>query len=211
MGRDWYSTTDKEGNISYHYTEVYRSQRNLKKAGIEGTYIGITGKTNDGSQYLSLLGSQVNTMTADGKVNLAAEMIENIDNAIINSYKADYYNNSPDRDPFNSETYSGATDMGVSMAVTPGMVSSGANVFNFGYAGGKVRYEVNNDMRGQSLDWQNGEIKRIGGYQYYIGIGANVIIERGAQNRSVNWTFPNTPSWQNVRNRTNKLLLNRQW
>ena len=60
----------------------------MKKAGIEGTYIGMTGKTNDGSQYLSLLGSQVNTMTADGKVNLAAEMIANIDNAIINSYKA---------------------------------------------------------------------------------------------------------------------------
>ena len=57
-----------------------------------------------------------------------------------------YYNNSPDRDPFNSEMYSGATDMGVSMTVTPNMVSKGANVFNFGYAGGNVRYEVNNDM-----------------------------------------------------------------
>ena len=51
-----------------------------------------------------------------------------------------YYNNSPDRDPFNSEMYSGATDMGVSMTVTPNMVSKGANVFNFGYAGGNVRY-----------------------------------------------------------------------
>ena len=210
-GQDWYSTTDKEGNVSYHYTEDYRSQRDLKKAGIEGTYNGMTGKTNDGSQYLSLLGSQVNTMTADGKVNLAAEMIANIDNAIINSYKADYYNNSPDRDPFNSEMYSGATDMGVSMTVTPNMVSKRANVFNFGYAGGNVRYEVNNDMRGQSLDWQNGKVGPVGGYFINIGTGANVIIQKGKENRSVNWLFPNTQSWQNTRNRADRLLLNRKW
>lgn len=210
-GRDWYSTTDKEGNVSYHYTEDYRSQRDLKKAGIEGTYIGMTGKTNDGSQYLSLFGSQVNTMTADGQKNLAAEMVANIDNAIINSYEADYYNNPANRDPFNSEMYSGATDMGVSMTVTPGMVSRGANVFNFGYAGGKVRYEVNNDMRGQSLDWQNGKVGPVGGYFVSIGTGANVIIQRGERNRSVNWLFPNTQSWQNTRNRADRLLLNRKW
>lgn len=33
--------------------------------------------------------------------------------------------------------------MGVSMAVTPSMVRRVLNVFNFGYAGGNVRYEVN--------------------------------------------------------------------
>ncbi|WP_295914558.1 hypothetical protein [uncultured Alistipes sp.] len=210
-GQDWYSTTDKEGSVSYHYTEDYRSQRDLKKAGIEGTYIGMTGKTNDGSQYLSLFGSQVNTMTAGGQKNLAAEMVANIDNAIINSYEADYYNNQANRDPFNSEAYSGGTNMGISMAVTPSMVSRGVNVFHFGYAGGKVRYEVNNDMQGQSLDWQDGKVGPVGGYFMTIGTGANVIIQRGDRNRSVNWIFPNTQSWQNVRNRANKLLNNRQW
>lgn len=210
-GRDWYSTTDKEGSVSYHYTEDYRSQRDLKNAGVDGTYIGMTGKTNDGGQYLSLLGSQVNTMTADGKVNLAAEMVGNIDRAIMNSYEADYYNNQANRDPFNSEAYSSATNMGISMAVTPGMVSRGVNVLHFGYAGGKVRYEVNNDMQGQSLDWQDGKVEPVGGYFTTIGTGANVIIQRGERNRSVNWIFPNTPSWQNVRNRANKLLINRQW
>lgn len=97
------------------------------------------------------------------------------------------------------------------MTVTPNMVSKGANVFNFGYAGGNVRYEVNNDMRGQSLDWQNGKVGPVGGYFINIGTGANVIIQKGKENRSVNWLFPNTQSWQNTRNRADQLLLNRKW
>ncbi len=212
-GRDWYSVnrTDDDGNkyVEYVYTDLYRSQRDLKKAGVDGTYIGITGKTNDGSQYLSLFGTQVNTMTANGQVNLTAEMIANLDNAIISAYQADYMN-ANQIDPMFPEFYSGATNMGISMNVTLAMVSRGVNVFNFSYAGGKVRYEVNNDMGGQSFEWQTGNVERIGGYHTTIGTGANAIVQKGPRNRSVNWIFPSTQAWQNARNRADKLLLNRK-
>ena len=215
-GRDWYSYQEKykdsDGNeqtrTQYLYKDAPLSNKEMKAQGL--VWVGITGKTADGGQYLSLFGNQVNTMTADGGVNLAAEMVANIDNAIINSYKADY-RNANQVDPMFPENYSGATNMSISMTATPSMVSRGRNVFNFGYAGGNVRYEVNNNMNGQSLDWQSGNVERVGGYHTILGTGANVLIQRGPQNRSVNWLFPNTQSWQNIRNRANKLLLNRKW
>jgi len=215
-GRDWYSYQveyeDENGEMQkrtqYTYRDAPLSFKETKAQGL--TWIGITGKTADGSQYLSLFGARVNTMTTDGQANLVAEMVTNLDNAIINSYKAEY-RNANQVDPMFPEHYSGATDMSISLTITPAMVRSGSNVFNFNYAGGSVRYQVNNDMKGQSLDWGSGEVKRIGGYFTTLTEGANVIVQRGSQNRSVNWIFPNTQSWRNIRNSADKLLLRRKW
>lgn len=215
-GRDWYSYQEEyedenremQKRTQYTYRDSPLSYKEMKAQGL--TWIGITGKTADGNQYLSLFGARVNTMTTDGQANLVAEMVTNLDNAIINSYKAEY-RNANQVDPMFPEHYSGATDMSISMTVKPAMVRSGSNVFNFNYAGGSVRYQVNNDMKGQSLDWGTGEVKRIGGYFTTLTEGANAIVQRGSQNRSVNWIFPNTQSWRNIRNRADKLLLGRKW
>lgn len=85
---DWYETKDKQ----VVYSESIRSQKDLDAAGIDGKYIGITGYTSDKQQYLSLLGEKFNTKNADGQTNLKAEMVKNLDNAIINMYKAEYKN-----------------------------------------------------------------------------------------------------------------------
>jgi RHS repeat-associated protein len=210
-GMDWYSTVDKDGKVSYTYTTEYRSQKDLNKAGIEGTYIGLTGTTNDGSQYLSLLGDRFETKTADGESNMISEMVSNIDKAIISSYHAEFLNDPANRSPFDSEMYSGATNMGIPIKVTSKMVSRGDNVFRFSYMGGTVRYEANNDMSGQSFNWQTGKVERVGGYHSSIGTGANAIVQRGERNRSVNWLFPTTQAWQKARNRADLLLNNRKW
>lgn len=215
-GRDWYSVnrTDDDGNkyMEYVYTDQYRSQRDLNKAGIDGTYIGITGKTNDGGQYLSLFGATAATKTADGRNNIIAEMVANIDRAVISSYKADYYNDSANRDLFNSETYSGATNMGVSMTITPQDVSRNRNIRTFDYAGGNVLYIMSNNRSAGSFSWGDGQIGTVSGYTISRPKGINAIINDIYMNATHTiWTFPTQQSWQNTRNRADKLLLNRKW
>ena len=92
--------------------------------------------TADGNQYLSLYGDKLDAKTADGKNNLLTEVVENLDRAIINSYKADYMNaNQPD--PMFPEYYSGATNMELSVNISPQNVRDRSNIFVSDYSGGK--------------------------------------------------------------------------
>ncbi|MCD7970419.1 MAG: hypothetical protein LUF87_08700 [Alistipes sp.] len=215
-GRDWHSYNieeedDKGNKIStrkYKYSDYELSEGEIKAQGL--TPIGLTGYTADGSKYLGLFGHMIDIYTENGNINLTAEMAANIDQAIINSYKADFYNDPVNRDPFDQEMYSGATNMSISIHVTPEMVSKGAQVFSFNYVGGKVRYEASNLHDGWSFSWGKGEVTTKHGYFINLGSGVFSTISQG-RNEVVNWIFPTVEAWQNARNKTDKLLKNRSW
>ncbi len=80
-GSDWYSTTNKNGETEYHYTEEYHNQTELNRAGIKGQYIGLTFKTDD--NYYSLFGETVYYQTPEGKNTLEGLLYEKIDNLLI--------------------------------------------------------------------------------------------------------------------------------
>ena len=203
---DWYENNEGEAV----YNENIHSQKDLNDAGINGNYIGITGYSSEKSQYLSLFGEKINTKSASGRTNLKAEMVRNIDNSIINSYKADYRNNN--RSDFDTEIHSIVTDMTVSMKITPAQVNQGKNVFSFDYAGGKVYYRVANNLSGGVFDWGNGKERPVSGYFTSMGTGASATIKRKNANfRVVDWIFPTTNDWQITRSRVHELLNNRKW
>ena len=83
-GKDWYSTTDSEGNILYHYNDNIYSQKDLDKAGIKGQYEGIRFK--DGNTYYSLFGETVQYLNNKGIPTFEGQIYERLDNLIINNY-----------------------------------------------------------------------------------------------------------------------------
>ena len=83
-GKDWYSTTDSEGNILYHYNDNIYSQKDLDKAGIKGQYEGIRFK--DGNTYYSLFGETVKYLNNKGIPTFEGQIYERLDNLIINNY-----------------------------------------------------------------------------------------------------------------------------
>ena len=83
-GKDWYSTTDSEGNILYHYNDNIYSQKDLDKAGIKGQYEGIRFK--DGNTYYSLFGETVQYLNNKGIPTFEGQIYERLDNLIINDY-----------------------------------------------------------------------------------------------------------------------------
>jgi RHS repeat-associated protein len=214
-GLDWYSFEEEDGETTktkYQYTTEYRSQNDLDEAGIKGKYIGTTGNTNDRSQYLSLFGEKFNNKTVDGRTNLISKMAQNIDQAIIGSYRADYLNNPANREPWDQEYYTGATNMGVPVTVTPAMVSQGKQNVYFNYAGGNVKYSIANDLSSAEFNWKNGVVEQETGILINGRKGAFALITRNnAIFDVVRWAFPTTQAWQNARNRADKLLLNRKW
>jgi hypothetical protein len=219
-GMDWYSVTenytDADGNsktrVVYKYSEQYRSQKDLNKAGIKGKYIGITGYTENKSQYLSLFGEKFNTKTTDGKMNLTAKMVENLDKAIINLYRANYFNDPANREPFDSEIYTFETDMFVKN-ITQTDKQNYNHIKKFDYAKGQVRYQMANSASGGVFSWGDGKVRPIGGFfDDIIGTGANAIVYRNkAEFRVLNWIFPSTNDWQTTRDKADRLLNNRQW
>lgn len=206
-GMDWYSYDDENGDTQYVYKDYQLTNKEMKAQGLR--WVGITGMTADGNQYLSLYGNKLDAKTADGKNNLLTEVVENLDRAIINSYKADYMNaNQPD--PMFPEYYSGATNMELSVNISPQNVRDRSNIFVSAYSGGKVTYIASNSKSRWTFDWGTGEIKPVGSYFYTIGKGAAAKIARGNETM-VYWIFPTTQTWQDIKNRTDRLLKNRRW
>lgn len=216
-GMDWYSYEEeyeKEGDLvkktrtKYFYQENQLSNNEMKALGLK--YVGLTGKTKDGSQYLSLFGETLNKSTADGKSNLITEMVVNLDNAIINRYRADYRNANPE-DIF-QEYQDGGTNMSVSKTITPSDVSRNRQYRIFDYAGGSVRYNISNNPSHAKFSWGDGKAKRMGGYIISTGTGVHATVSELYRTfEPIIWTFPSAQSWQNTRDRANKLLLNRKW
>ena len=83
-GKDWYSTTDSEGNILYHYNDNIYSQKDLDMAGIKGQYEGIRFK--DGNTYYSLFGETVQYLNNKGIPTFEGQIYKRLDNLIINDY-----------------------------------------------------------------------------------------------------------------------------
>jgi RHS repeat-associated protein len=92
-GQDWYSYSEKykdengeeKEKTQYKFSDEYRSQKDLDKAGIKGTYLGITYKTDD--KYFSLLGEVLDAKDKNGNSNIGTAIVEKLDKAIINYYK----------------------------------------------------------------------------------------------------------------------------
>ena len=90
-GCDWYSYDeeyeDDEGNkqtrTRYQYTTEYRSQKDMDKAGVKGTYIGLNETVN--GTYLSLFGQEFATGTKEEKQ--IARIAQNLDETVKNYYK----------------------------------------------------------------------------------------------------------------------------
>ena len=83
-GKDWYSTTDDEGNISYHYNDNIYSQKDLDRAGIKGEYKGARFK--EGNTYYSLFGGTVQYLNNNGIPTFEGQIYEHLDNLIIKNY-----------------------------------------------------------------------------------------------------------------------------
>ena len=83
-GLDWYSITDNEGNVTYHYDDNIFSQRDLDKAGIKGKYKGTRFK--DGNAYYSLFGQTVEYLGINEKPTFEGQLYERLDNLIIKYY-----------------------------------------------------------------------------------------------------------------------------
>ena len=205
-GADWYL----DENDKPIYSKTIRSQEMMDKAGIKGKYIGLTGYSKDNKQYLSLLGEKFNTKNSDGSKSLMAEMVENLDNAIIDKYKADFQNNRTDQ--YSTELFTSSTDMSVSKKVTPNDVNMKRNRISFNYGGGKVYYQIANDLSRSSFNWGDGKVRRITGYFSDLGTGANATVERNSANfRVVNWIFPTKSGWQTAKGQVDNLLIGRKW
>ncbi len=195
----------------YTYRDYQLSNKEMKAEGLK--WVGITGKTADGSEYLSLFGARVDTKTSDGESSLLAEMVQKLDNSIINSYKADYNNDPANRSPFDSELYSSATNMDVSTTVTSSMVRNNQHIRYFTYVGGDVKYTLANDLSGGVFNWGTGELTTETGILKNGRRGAFATVEKRNNQKLdiVRWAFPTTQAWQNARNRAEKLLRNRKW
>ncbi len=202
---DWYETKDKQ----VVYSESIRSQKDLDAAGIDGKYIGITGYTSDKQQYLSLFGEKFNTKNADGQTNLKAEMVKNLDNAIINMYKAEYKNQN--RQGLDSEVYLGETNMFVKN-LTRSDAANYRNFKQFDYAGGRVTYHMSSDATNGVFTWGKGNITQPTGYFQSLSKGVYAIVYRNnAKFRVVDWGFKSIDDWKTARNKAHDLLNNRKW
>jgi hypothetical protein len=112
-----------------------------------------------------------------------AAMAKNIDNSIINKYKADYRNDPANRDLWDSEVYSGTTNMAVS-----GAKNGWTTIFD--YAGGTVRYNVAENTRDSEFDWGDGTRKTISGYMGSKIHGVSATVRRTTGNFwPATWTF----------------------
>lgn len=205
-GMAWYSYRDKDedGNDvkKYYYSETKLTEQQ-RKAG-RYTLIGLTGTTDDGRSYLSLYGEKYNKYNKDGSVNLYTEMISNLDRAIVNYYKAGY-ENTHQEDPNFPEYYSSASDMRISLNVTPQMVRSNKHITSLKYETGRLLYFASNDRDGYSFDWGNGAVRPISGYMTKYGEGASAKVAKGQQ-ACAYWIFPTTKYWAEMKNRTEKIF-----
>lgn len=131
-------------------------------------------------------------------------MISNLDRAIVNYYKAGY-ENTHQEDPNFPEYYSSATDMRISLNVTPQMVRSNKHITSLKYETGRLLYFASNDRDGYSFDWGNGAVRPISGYMTKYGEGASVKVAKGQQ-ACAYWIFPTTKYWAEMKNRTEKIF-----
>ena len=83
-GMDWYSITESNGKVMFHYDDNIFSQRDLDKARINGKYIGARFK--DGNAYYSLFGQTVEYYGINGKPTFEGQLYERLDNLIIKYY-----------------------------------------------------------------------------------------------------------------------------
>ena len=205
-GDDWYVTFNiKKGGIEkqYHYTEDYRSQEDLDKAGISGQYLGLTVLIRADNLYLSLLGEKFSTKTDNRKYT--AEMIINIDNAIINKYHSEELSRE-DLDKYNCGP-TGKTDMSVYNSSKEKFHHTQASL---DYAGGKVTYYISENMTGY-LNWGDGKWnRRNGGILNDMGSGAVLKVETiQGSGTIVYWLFPTKELRDRVQKTSKKLLHNR--
>ncbi len=207
-GQDWYSYEEEDENgikqTRFVYSEDYRSQKDLKKAGIDGKYLGMTYKNSD--TYFSLLGEQFNIKNEDGSNNIVAEAVENIDVTLFRYYE---YENSADG-VYNAEpTELRTRDMSVSRGVSRSY-KTGANSFYFSYGEGQVKYNIATNMTGGYFDWGKGEMKPLTGAMQSEGEAVNTFVwKKGGTWDFVNWRFSSVGSWQSTKQRVERLFKNR--
>ena len=207
LGSDWYviqQVVDGKIENHYYYTEEYRSQEDLDKAGISGAqYLGLTAYIKEDKKYLSLLGDVFSTKTDNGKYT--AEMIINIDNAIINKYHSEELSRE-DLDKYNWGP-TGKTDMSVYNSSKEKFHHTQASL---DYAGGKVTYYISENMTGY-LNWGDGKWnRRNGGILNDMGSGAVLKVETiQGSGTIVYWLFPTKELRDRVQKTSKKLLHNR--
>jgi RHS repeat-associated protein len=193
-GLDWYSAFDERKKISYTYTTEYRSQKDLDKAGIAGTYIGLTGKTDDGA-YLSLFGQEFTTGTKEEQQ--IARMVQNLDETVKNYYKENIIDHG----------FGIMEEMNYfhNMAV-PGTTVGKTTVFQYGE--GTVRYAAATNMSGGVFSWGSGKYSNLSYFSPKIpGYHANVNRSGvGASFQVLHWTFPNAQVYNATRQQANTLF-----
>ncbi len=125
-GRDWYE--NKEGNMIYDIN--IRSQKDLEKSGIEGSYYNISGTKND--IYYSAFGTQYDANSKEGKT------MEKIDEAL---YK--YFNSKMEYNNYGDLITKGEISTNFDIGIYPTKSFSGSNIstyFSFDFEGGLVTY-----------------------------------------------------------------------
>ena len=201
-GKDWYSYDEKYLNeygeentrTAYRYTTEYRSQEALDKAGIKGTYMGVTAKAKN--TYFSLLGETFDIKNNDGNLSLSAQIAEKLDNAIINYYKGDIIDGSG--------YYTRYTDMTISGL----KIGSG---FQFSYGLGTVTYSATEDNTQGYLDFGTGKMSSLHGFFRTLDEAVNVRVRKGGRKDwdIAYWRFKDVPSYNSTKDHIDKLLLNR--
>jgi RHS repeat-associated protein len=107
-GMDWYSTTDKDGNLQYHYDANIYSQKDVDKLKKDGAkYLGMT--YTDGDTYYSLFGQKKDLTTTEG------QLYKVIDNGIIEYANTQIKNLYPES--FTSEWFTAYSDMKIRLDV----------------------------------------------------------------------------------------------
>ena len=132
-------------------------------------------------------------------------MVVNIDNSIINRHIAEKLNKE-DRDSYNYE-YKGKTNMSIFNNSLEEITEGWADI---NYAGGKIRYFLSRNMKG-SFNWGSGLWARHnGGFLNNSGSGVvSTVNPIEGSGSIVYWTFPKKDLWKKAKERSEKLLMNR--
>ena len=135
MGNNWISRIDPDGGEDYYrdadgniiYDETINNEKEFLESGKIGKYLGKTYQENN--TYYSLFGRVVDLGTMEGK------LYQKIDEAIFN-YASTFYDAYGDYDIQ-------WTNMDIGFKNKTGVLSStGDNLYNFNYYGGRGTYQV---------------------------------------------------------------------
>ena len=214
-GCDWYSiiSTDSTGKetVEYKFSYKYHSQEDLDKDNIKGTYIGISGFVEDNTKYLNLFGGEMQIV--DSKSYRDALIISNLDNAIINYYRARYTNRMR---PYPNQDFDvGLTDMTFYDIRNDNkkFEINKSEVYSILYARGRVFYTTANDLSNSYFSWGRGNYYiNYGSFnpKYSLGSGIVAKVTRYYHRFDpVIWIFNNWESWNKAREMADGILLYR--